>query len=301
MKILVDPSQRYGKMRAHTATHLLHFQLDTLLWSTKQAWSFVDTDVLRFDFATTRPIEPDELVAIQESINHHIAQWYCVSITETSLPEAKKLWAKAFFEDKYGEVVRVVAIEWTDLKSVELCGWTHVASTSHIWAFLITWQESVSSGVRRITAVTWPKVAEVAIQLQDEKNTLATMIDAQPAQLESKITKILSQLQDQSKQIESLNAQVALSYLNQKFPSAQGIDQIIKVSWTPLESLPRKELVTILRSQDINTSWLVYTTEWNYALSHPEAKQIANNHGLQWWGAPNFVQGRDEKVMKIIQ
>jgi alanyl-tRNA synthetase len=75
---------------------------------------------------------------------------------------------------------------------------------------MITGQESVSSGVRRITAVTGPKVADVATQLQDQKITLASLVDAQPAQLEAKITKILAQLQEQSKQIESLNAQVAL-------------------------------------------------------------------------------------------
>lgn len=299
MKISVDQSQRLWKMRAHTATHLLHFELEKLLWSTKQAWSLVDTDVLRFDFATTRAIEPSELTIIQETINHQITQWYTVSITESSLSEAKKLWAKAFFEDKYGDIVRVVAIEWTNLKSVELCGWTHVATTSCIWAFIITAQESVSSGVRRITAVTGPKVAKVATQLQDQKTTLASLVDAQPAQLEAKITKILAQLQEQSKQIESLNAQVALGYLNQKFPSWLA-DRIIKVSESPLESLPWKELVNILKSQDDARSRLLYTNQWNYALSHTEAKIIAKDQGLKWWGAPNFVQGRDEKIIELV-
>lgn len=300
MKIIVDPAQRYGKMRAHTATHLLHFALDQLLQGTKQAGSLVDTDLLRFDFATSKAIEPQELTAIQDTINQQIAQWYTVSVSESTLNQAKQLWAKAFFEDKYGEVVRVVHIQWTDLKSVELCGGIHVSSTSHIWAFLITGQESVSSWVRRITAVTGPKVAEYASQLTDQIHSLADQVDAQPAQLERKITKIITQLSEQTKQIESLNAQVALGYLSSDFPSAHGIDRIIKVTDSPLASLPWKELVNILKSQDDSRSRLLYTTEWNYALSHPEAKSIAQEHELKGWGATGFVQGRDEKVITLV-
>jgi hypothetical protein len=58
--------------------------------------------------------------------------------------------------------------------------------------------------------------------------------------------------------------------------------------------------VNILKSQEDKWSRLLYTTQWNYALSHPEAKQIAKDQGLKWWGAPNFVQGRDEKVLELI-
>jgi alanyl-tRNA synthetase len=300
MKIFVEPSQRLGKMRAHTATHLLHFQLDELVDWTRQAGSMVDTDLLRFDFATPRALENHEIETIQSTINAQIAQWYEVSVTESSLVEAKKLWAKAFFEDKYGDRVRVVAIAWANLKSVELCWWTHVQNTSHIGAFLITGQESVSSGVRRITAVTWPKVAEYAQQRTTEREHLAEIIGAQPAQLEKKITKILAQLNDQQSQIEKLNAQVALSYLNQEFSSANKIDRIIKVSWSPLETLPRKELVLIMKSQEDNRSRLLFTNEWNYALSHQDAKTIAQKYTLKWWGAQNFVQGRDKNIEVLI-
>lgn len=299
MKIIVDSWQRGWKMRAHTATHLLHFHLDTLLKWTKQAWSLVDADFLRFDFATAKALDDNEIFEIQSSINTQIAQWYAVSVKESSLEEAKEHWAKAFFEDKYWDIVRVVTIHGTDLTSVELCGWTHVQNTSHIGAFFITGQESVSSGVRRITAVTGPKVAEYAQKLTTQRDQLAQLVSAQPEQLEQKVTKIINQLSEQSSQIEKLNAQVALSYLSQSFPSTQTIDRIINVTWTPLEHLPRKEVVILLKSQEGNWSRLLYSTQWNYALSHPEAKIIAQEQWLKWWWAPNFVQWRDERVSSL--
>lgn len=300
MKIVVDSSQRTWKMRAHTATHLLHTQIDTLLKWTKQAWSLVDTDSLRFDFTTSRVIEDHEIQLIQSTINEHISWWYNVSVTESTLDEARQLWAKAFFEDKYGERVRVVSIEWVWVHSVELCWWTHVDNTSHIWAFLIVGQESVSSGVRRITAVTWPKVAAYAQQTIIQKNDLAKLVWVQPSQLQDKIGKILQQLHQQDSTIEKLNTQIALGYLDTQFPSSQSIDRIINTLWTPLESVPRKELVHILKSQNIESSRLLYNSQWNYVLSHPKAKQIAKELWLKWWGAPNFVQWRDENIVTAI-
>lgn len=301
MKISVSVSQRLWKMRAHTATHLLHFQLDTLLDWTKQAWSLVDEDLLRFDFSSPRALEPHELETIQKHINHQIRAWYDVDTKEVSLQEAKKSWAKAFFEDKYWEHVRVVSIKWTYLSSVELCGWTHVSNTSHIWSFLITGQESVSSWVRRINAITGPRVAEYAWAMNHQSNQLAQLVGTQPAQLQNKINKILEELNHQAWQIESLTAQVATSYLGSKFPSNSRIDHIIHVNDTPLASIPRKQVVTIVKNYYTDQRRLLYTNEWNYAFSHPEAKAIAQEHSLKWWGAPNFVQGRDVNITTLAQ
>lgn len=156
MKLIVDLQQRYAKMRAHTATHLLHAALDEMLGGTKQAGSLVDQDFLRFDFAAKQPLTNEQLAIIDSKINHWIAHSLSVTTTESSLAEATKLGAKAFFEDKYGDIVRVVSVQDgdVDLKSVELCGGTHVTNTNHIGAFKIVEQEAVASGVRRIIAVT---------------------------------------------------------------------------------------------------------------------------------------------------
>ena len=130
MKLVVDQAQRFAKMRAHTAAHLLHAELAKLFPNTKQAGSYVDENYLRFDFAADRGLTPAELAQVQTSINALIYQAIPVQTIEASYDEAIALGAKAFFEDKYGDVVRVVKVD-QDL-STELCGGTHVTNTRDI-------------------------------------------------------------------------------------------------------------------------------------------------------------------------
>lgn len=174
MKLIVDHSSRFAKMRAHTATHLLHAQLAKFFPKTKQEWSLVDNDLLRFDFAADRLLDPQELANIEKKINQIIYLACDVTTQEMSIDDAAKLWAKMFFEDKYGDTVRVVQIKNTqlppelqnddipeylasfwDFLSTELCWWTHVSNTKDIWCFAILSQEAVASGIKRITAITW--------------------------------------------------------------------------------------------------------------------------------------------------
>ena len=111
MKLIVDQAQRNAKMRAHTATHLLHAELEHLFKNTKQAWSFVDEDISRFDFQTERLLTSEEIAQIEKNINLIIYQGLSVSKQEMSYNDAIKLGAKAFFEDKYGDTVRVISIK----------------------------------------------------------------------------------------------------------------------------------------------------------------------------------------------
>jgi len=130
MKLVVDQDQRFAKMRAHTATHLLHAELAKIFPNTKQAGSLVDDDYLRFDFVADRLLGQSEVDKINKVINQIIYFSYPVKVDETSYKEAIKLGAKAFFEDKYGDEVRVVQIVGTietqdgkeAVKSIELCG-----------------------------------------------------------------------------------------------------------------------------------------------------------------------------------
>lgn len=90
MKLIVDPTQRHAKMRAHTATHLLHFALGEQLGSTKQAGSLVDEDYLRFDFAAKQPLDGQQLQTIESKVNYRIRHARPVSIKEMSFDEASK-------------------------------------------------------------------------------------------------------------------------------------------------------------------------------------------------------------------
>ena len=117
MQLKVNPSQRYAKMRAHTATHLLHAELGKIFPDTKQAGSLVDSDLLRFDFYAERLLHSDELLRIEQHINQMIAYACEVKIEEMTLEKASQLGAKMFFEEKYGDIVRIVQVLNTSLHS----------------------------------------------------------------------------------------------------------------------------------------------------------------------------------------
>jgi len=90
MKLIVNKQQRQAKMRAHTATHLLHYALDKMLGGTKQAGSLVDDDYLRFDFASKDALTPSQLAQLEYSINSWIATGADVTVSEMSMDEASK-------------------------------------------------------------------------------------------------------------------------------------------------------------------------------------------------------------------
>ena len=110
MKLLIDIAHRIACMRAHTATHLLHAELTKIFPQTKQAGSYVGPDELRFDFFSQRSLTEDEIKEITTTINSIIRANEQVSVQELPYEEAIKTGAKAFFEDTYPDIVRVVSI-----------------------------------------------------------------------------------------------------------------------------------------------------------------------------------------------
>lgn len=310
MKLVVDPVQRHAKMRAHTATHLLHFALGELLGSTKQAGSLVDEDYLRFDFAAKQPLDHQQIQTIESKVNHWIRHAREVNVTEMSLEEANKTGAKAFFEDKYGDQVRVVSIVDNDisLSSIELCGGTHVPNTLEIGAFLITGQEAVASGIRRITAVTWPAVALHAQTLSHELLTISTKLDCQPKQLQEKLDKFLKELTHLQENHTSLQNQVIKNDLQQLSLSNNipitWFTYVINISDSDLSSYEFKIVVTQAKVLRPTVNRIIYTNEGNFALSTGEngssAKAFAQKNGLKWGGSEHLVQWRDLKILEIL-
>ncbi len=310
MELRVDPAQRHAKMRAHTATHLLHFALGELLWSTKQAWSLVDEDYLRFDFAAKQPLTANELQSIESKVNARIRHARDVDVKEMSYDDAIKKWAKAFFEDKYGDVVRVVSIIDNDisLTSIELCGWTHVPNTSHIGSFLITGQEAVASWIRRITAVTWPAVAVHAQTLTNEIQAIADKLDSQPKQLMEKLDKILKefdQLHHAHEQLQTQFIKNELIGLSKTAPSKnKTFAHLLNISSTPLASHDFKSVVNQAKLLWPDVDWIIATNEGNYAVSSWKegltAKEYTQKNGLKWGGSDHLIQGRDPKILELF-
>ena len=150
----INVSRRKLISKNHTATHLLHSALREILGDhVVQKGSLVNDNILRFDFSHFSKLSTDELKNINEIVNNKIFQNIDIEILENvPILKAKKMGATALFGEKYGDKVRVVTID--NKFSVELCGGTHVSTTSEIGLFKIISESSVSSGVRRVEALT---------------------------------------------------------------------------------------------------------------------------------------------------
>ncbi len=150
----VDRDRRQAIRRAHTATHLLHHALRSIVGKhAQQAGSKVEPDRLRFDFANPEPVGRDRLRAVEDAVNSHVIEAVTVSWSLMPLAEARNQGAMALFGEKYPEVVRVVQI---GDYSRELCGGTHLDSVAHVGLFKIIGEESVAAGTRRVTALVGP-------------------------------------------------------------------------------------------------------------------------------------------------
>ncbi len=303
MKLIVEQSQRYAKMRAHTATHLLHAELAKIFKTTKQAGSLVDEDYLRFDFNADRLLTPEEIYDIEKHINQVIYDAYVVEIQEMSFDEATKMWAKAFFEDKYGDVVRVVRVfdHSRAIVSIELCGWTHVANTKDIGCFAIIGQEAVASGIKRITAVTWPKVAMRIHEVQGILDSTIEKLGIKThTQLADKLDKTLKEYDDMKSRLEWLESKMIVQALQSKdIKSDKYFEKIIKIS----SDLNFKNILPATKWLFDDMNVFIFNDEGNFLLlakKWTSAKALAQEIGLKWGGNDAMVQGRDQKVLSLF-
>tara|TARA_B100000941_G_scaffold290704_1_gene274258 strand:+ start:71 stop:2746 length:2676 start_codon:yes stop_codon:yes gene_type:complete len=156
VNLVIDIMKRNNSKANHSATHLLHESLRrTLGKHVTQKGSFVSPERLRFDFSHNKPIEKDELVKINKTVNEVVEGSSEVQTRIMTPKEAVSMGALALFGEKYGDEVRVVFIgkENNSFFSTELCGGTHVKNTKEIGKFKIISQSSIASGIRRVEAL----------------------------------------------------------------------------------------------------------------------------------------------------
>src|SRR5262249_166873 len=148
----VDAEARAATVRNHSGTHLLHSALRRVLGpQAMQKGSLVAPDRLRFDFTHDAPLDPEEIRAIEDHVNDWIERNAPAQIREMGYREAIESGAVAIFEEKYGDLVRV--IRFGDF-STELCGGTHARATGDIGLLKIVGESGIAAGVRRIEALT---------------------------------------------------------------------------------------------------------------------------------------------------
>jgi alanyl-tRNA synthetase len=203
----IDTERRDAIRRNHTGTHILHWALREVLGNhVKQQGSMVAPDRLRFDFSHFEPVSDEQMRAIEDLANHEILTNPVVRHFETTMDEARKLGAIAFFGDKYGDIVRVLE---AGEHSVELCGGTHVRRLGDIGPLKVVSEASIGANLRRIEAVTGLGPID---RLRDEEDLIGRAAEAlgtTPGDLTSAAEKLRAENKTLRDEIKQLKQQVA--------------------------------------------------------------------------------------------
>ena len=227
-ELYVDIEKRKAVSRNHTATHLLHYALRKVLGEhVKQAGSLVDGDRFRFDFTHFQSLSDSELARVEDIVNEKILDCIDVKIEEKTREDAIKEGAIALFEEKYGEMVRVVNI---GNFSAELCGGTHVRNTGEIGSFYIIGETSLAASVRRIEAVTGKGSINFKRKIEGILKNLSKQTNTEIARLEDRITGYIEELKEKEKTIERLKTEIISYKIEDAIKSAQEKDGIKIVS-----------------------------------------------------------------------
>jgi alanyl-tRNA synthetase len=207
----VDPGHREDTMRNHTATHLLHAALRSVLGShVRQAGSLVAPDHLRFDFTHSEPLTAGQIAEVERLVNTKVRQDVPVGTRTTTYDEAMAEGVLAFFGEKYGEEVRVVEVNSAVPRfSAELCGGTHCHRTGEVGAVVITAESSIGAGMRRIEALSG-RGAEEHVRAQSAAlEDVARRLSAPRAAVAGKVEALISELDAQRKKVERLERALA--------------------------------------------------------------------------------------------
>ena len=192
LKLAVAPDKRASAASNHSATHLMHAALKHVLGShVEQKGSLVDASKLRFDFSHPKAVTKDEIKQIELLVNQHTLNNAEVKTELMKLDDAIASGAEAMFGEKYDDEVRVLSM--SDGFSVELCGGTHVTRTGDIGMFVILSESSVSSGVRRIEAVTGAKAVELALEIRSQLQDVQGILNVGASQVSSKVEDLVKE------------------------------------------------------------------------------------------------------------
>ncbi len=221
----VDETTRRDTMRNHTAAHLLQAALREVLGThVQQAGQLVNESRMRFDFTHFSAMTAEELQKVEAMVNGWILQNITTDIEEMPIAEAKKRGAMALFGEKYGEVVRVVAVP--DV-SVEFCGGTHAGATGELGLFRIVSESSVAAGVRRIEAVTGRYVLELIQKQADLMNETAGLLKANTADdIARRAAQVMDELKIAEKSLADMKAAQSAGQVKEMLGNAKQVGTV---------------------------------------------------------------------------
>ena len=309
----VNTDLRTSTSKNHSATHLMHLALRTILGThVEQKGSLVNPNYLRFDFSHFSKVSDEEIKQVEASVNAQIeAQLQLVEHRNIPIQEALDKGAMALFGEKYGDTVRMIEFG----ESKELCGGIHVKNTAEIWHFKIISESAVAAGIRRIEAITGDAVKNFYL---NQENTLAEIKET--LKNPQDILKSVASLQDDNaklkKQVEQLLKEKVNSLkaeLEKDFQDADGINFLAKK--VDLNMASTKDLALALGSSKPNSFVFLASIEDNLPNIHCYiAKELVANNGLNanvvikelgkyiegnGGGQPFFASGKGKNVEGI--
>jgi alanyl-tRNA synthetase len=315
----VNPAARLGAARNHTATHILHATLREILGEhVKQSGSLVTPDRLRFDFGHFKPLTPLEIKRIEAVVNERVRENDSVETQVMEFQEAVRVGALAFFDDKYGDRVRVVRIAEF---SKELCGGTHCHETGQVGLFKLIQESSIAAGVRRIEALTG-EMAYLQIKKQEEDlREMAGLLKVQPAEVVEKTRRLLAQMREKEKEVERFKGRAAGSQAVDSVSEARTVGGVQVLAKRLQDGLEPKDLrafadtlrnrlksnyITVLASAsaDRGNAFLItavspdLTGRFN---AGEIAKEIAGIVGGSGGGRPDMAQAGGKNVSKLSE
>ena len=207
VKATVDSTLRTHTTQHHSATHLLHAALRTVLGKhVAQKGSLVHAEQLRFDFSHFAKMTNEEIEAVTKLVNEKVKENVPVVIKEMSKDEAIALGAMALFGEKYGDTVRVVVMDPN--YSIELCGGTHVGTTGEIGHFLIKAESSVAAGVRRIEAVVGHAAEAFQAEAKDKLRKQVAQLEEANAGIAANLNKKEASIDTSAYSMDQLSAYI---------------------------------------------------------------------------------------------
>jgi alanyl-tRNA synthetase len=310
---VVNRSARQGASGNHTATHVLHSVLREVLGEhVKQAGSLVGPDRLRFDFSHFAALTPQELKRVEAAVNERVRGDYPVETRVMGFQEAVRAGALAFFDDKYGDRVRVVRI--ADF-SKELCGGTHCRETGEVGVFRLVQESSIAAGMRRIEALTG-EMAYLSVKKQEEDlQELAMMLKVQPIEVVERTRKMLAMLRDREKELEQHKNRAVAAHAEDIMSEVKEVNGV-KVLIKRQDGLDQKELRTFADSirdrlksyvillasvKEERVSLLAMVTKDLTGRFHSGEilKEVAGVIGGTGGGRPEMAQGGGKEVGRL--
>lgn len=311
----IDVDSRMSIMKNHSSAHLLQSALKEIIGDhIHQAGSYVNDQYMRFDFTHYEKVTAEQLSEIERLVNHWIAQASTVTVELLPIEEAKQSGATALFDEKYGDIVRVVTMGNV---SKEFCGGTHVNNIAEIGVFRIIAEESIGSGVRRITAETSFKAYQSLKEFENRVNSIRDRLKANTvSQISERLLQLSQEIETIKRENQTLVSKNIVAHAKELLPQMLMINGVpcLFIDGKGYEVEQLKQLVDVLRQKMDSYFIFAYLLEQEKSVfiassssdniekgikAGPLVKGAAQLAGGNGGGRDDFAQAGGKKIENI--